>query len=399
MQTMTNDTQERDGLEEVIGPGEQGPEPQTTRQDVTRINDGMNPDTIRTTPITQRAGGIGFDNYGQVIEFAKMMAETGWALPPHLRKSQTGCLAVCTRAGWWRLDPYFVAEHSYLVTQKGGVQKLAFDSAIFQAVINSRAPIKHRLKHRFEGEGDDLVCIVWTTFLGETTITEHRSPPLKQRLVQASNSPLWKSKERVQLAYDTIRDFARLYCQDVLGGIYDKDELLEMGGAIDEANTAAALASSPNLAERLPGRMAEAGMAAGNVERGLNGDDHPAKDQGKKGQAKTASAAPGRGKPQSEGADTGKAAKAAQAPAKPAQAAPKKEAAPPKSDRDWKRKPAKNAKEYKLYVSEWSAGMDTPSDILTRFNSERSIRNAANMVADETKEARAIIDKRIEALE
>lgn len=234
-------------------------------QEIARIDDKVDPARIRAITVG-RSGAITFADYGQVIEFSKGMARTDWAIPVHLRNREFGCLAICTRAGWWGQDPFFVAEHSYLVKDKSGNLKLAYDSAVFQAIVNSRAPIKHRLRHRFEGDGNDMTCTVWTTFIGENVPSEWTSPTLKERMTkQAANSPLWQSKPRVQLAYDTIRDWARLYCQDILGGIYDKDELAEGDEIVTDVSPA-----SPNLMERLPGRqIGAAGFQPDVVDTGL----------------------------------------------------------------------------------------------------------------------------------
>jgi hypothetical protein len=384
-------------------------QPPVERNAISKIGDRIDPAQTKAIAAGPE-GGLSFRDYGQVIEFAKMMSETGWALPPHLRKSQTGCLAICTRAGWWRLDPYFVAEHSYMVKNRGEV-RLVFDAAIFQAVVNARAPIRHRLKHRFVGEGLDMKCIVWSTFVGDHEPTEHESPTLGDRIPKKNaegivkGSPLWVSKPRVQLAYDTMRDWARLYCADVLGGIYDKDELLEQDAEIIAAQNADQPAS-PNLIARLAGRMSENGFGADNVENGVAGNDgHKASSASKA--AQSPSEAQGEVLPD-EATPTAPKAKNAPTPTeKPATAAKKAKPEPepepkakPKApqSRDWDKRPPLNPREYRNYVAEWLVTMDAPSEIMERFKSERKIRNGVGMVAEQTAAIKAMVEEKIEAL-
>ena len=186
-----------------------------------------------TIPISVKLGGIDPENYGQVMEFAKAMATCRAGIPAWLRGSVGDCLMICTRALRWGMDPYFVAEKSYVMQSKSGEVRVGYESQLVHAVIEALAPIKGRLRHRFEGEGDDVVCVVYATFKGEDAPHEYTSPPLSKRIKDIGRnekgnfrgSPNWLSKPRVQLFYDASRDWARINCPDVLAGVYTRDEL------------------------------------------------------------------------------------------------------------------------------------------------------------------------------
>jgi len=205
--------------------------------DVSVIEQRIDRAITSTIPVSAPLGGIDPTDYGQVMEFAKTMATAKHGIPAWLRGSAGDCLMICSRAMRWRMDPYFVAEKSYLmINPRTNESRVGWESQLVHAVIETLAPIKHRLRHRYEGEGDDMICIVWATFKGEETPHEFRSEPLGKRIKDIGKSdkgnfrgsPLWLSKPRVQLFYDASRDWARLNCPDVLAGVYTPDELADM---------------------------------------------------------------------------------------------------------------------------------------------------------------------------
>jgi len=205
--------------------------------DVAEIEKRIDRAITSTIPVNTNLGGIDPKDYGQVMEFAKTMSTCKAGIPQWLRGSPGDCLMICSRAMRWGMDPYFVAEKSYLmVNQRTNESRVAWESQLIHAVIEALAPLKGRLRHRYEGEGDDTICIVWGTFKGEDTPHEYTSVPLGKRVKDIGRSekgnfrgsPLWLQKPRVQLFYDACRDWARINCPDVLAGVYTQDELVDM---------------------------------------------------------------------------------------------------------------------------------------------------------------------------
>jgi len=88
-------------------------------------------------PINAEVGGVALENMGQVMEFAKLMAVSGAAVPKYLRGNPGACLAICSRALRWQMDPFAVAEKSYMVTNKGE-ERIAFEAQLVHAVITAR---------------------------------------------------------------------------------------------------------------------------------------------------------------------------------------------------------------------------------------------------------------------
>lgn len=204
--------------------------------DIQKIEERIDKAAAGAVPISMEVGGVAFSTMSEVMEFAKMMAIAGNAVPTHLRGSPGTCLAICIQALEWRMSPFAVANKSYEVTNKG-TTRIAYESQLTHAVIEARAPLKGRLRYEIIGEGDERRCKVWGTFKGETDPHVYISEPLgKLREARGRNeygtikgSPLWDTKPEVQLFYSASRDWCRLYAPDVLLGIYSEDEMEDAG--------------------------------------------------------------------------------------------------------------------------------------------------------------------------
>lgn len=201
---------------------------ETTRQAL--IEAKIDRDSATAISVSAAIGGLVVDNLAQAFEFAKFMSISGPAVPSYLRQNPGACLAIVLQSLEWRMSPFAVANKSYRVVNKGE-ERVAYESQLIHAVIEARAPLKSRLSVAYEGEGDNMVCIVTGHLKGEVDPCVLRSEPLgklrppKNEYGATKGSPLWDRKPKVQMWYDTSRDWARVYCPDVILGIYSDDEL------------------------------------------------------------------------------------------------------------------------------------------------------------------------------
>lgn len=384
---MTNtDTQTADRLDTEAVPSSKPP------TEISRIDDKYQPSRLADTEVDPGQGVL-FRKLPELIEAAKLMARADIAVPPHCRDQPSVCFAILMRTNNWKLmDPFFVAEHSYVVSKKvkgddgtwGAVKTLAFDSAVFQAALLASGAIRGRPQYEYHGEGAEMTCTV-SVQLHDGGWEEHTSPPMKvvhpghsqtTAGTFVKGSPLWDKNPTQQLGYFTLRDLVRLKFQDVLGGIYDPDEY--------EETPVGPTASSPNLLERLPGHMEDGtGFQTDVVDQGLA---VPSKAKAATRKAATkrqgARAARGKGKqskPQRQGSPkpTGRAPKpgpkpkAAQAPAAaPARAAP---AAAQPATKAPQGKPT-NAAEYVAQARIWIAQATSVVEAGQRWEAERDLR-------------------------
>jgi len=221
-------------------------------------------------PVNADRGGLTLENMGQVMEFAKLMSVSGAAVPKYLRGNPGACLAICSRALRWKMDPFAVAEKSYQVINKGE-ERVAFEAQLVHAVVTARAPLKGRLRHEIIGEGDDRRCVVWGTFKNEDAPHKYTSETLgKLRDARGRNdygavkgSPLWDNQPEVQLAYSAVRQWCRLYASETLLGVYTPDEL-EDGSTPKDV--------TPTKTELLTQRLKDQKAQHADTRRGFDAD-------------------------------------------------------------------------------------------------------------------------------
>lgn len=213
--------------------------------------------------------GIAPATLADAIEFARSMAKAKASLPDHLQGNVGDCLAVIDIAQRSGLSAYMLAAMTYVEPKS---KRLSFMSQAYHAM--AQPFLKGDFEVRYEGEGDERVCIVKARLKHDPHVwREHRSPPLKM-VRPARNehgtvkgSPLWTRKPDVQLFYDTSRDWVRIYAPRATLGIYTPEELDEAG--IDNARDVTATVTETTISQRLSGPNGD-GHKAGHVETELD---------------------------------------------------------------------------------------------------------------------------------
>lgn len=162
--------------------------------------------------------------------FAEVMAQGKATVPAHLSGKPADCLAIALQAAQWGMNPYAVAQKTHLVNGT-----LGYEAQLVNAVITSSTAVQGRFKYEYSGEWEKfkpdaanasnergLTVRVGAVLRGETEITW--GEPLYMEYVTTRNSPLWKTAPKQQLAYLAVKYWARLYCPDVILGVYTPDE-------------------------------------------------------------------------------------------------------------------------------------------------------------------------------
>lgn len=179
----------------------------------------------------------------KMMRLAEFMASGKSALPGHFRGSPGDCLAVVMQACQWNLNPYAVAQKTFLINGT-----LGYEAQLIAAVINNSGVVKDRFSFEWFGDwkrvigkfaikkGDKgeyrvpgwqlsdeegLGIRVWATLKGET---EPRVLELLLAQARTRNSTLWADDPKQQLAYLAQKRWARLYASDVILGVYSPDE-------------------------------------------------------------------------------------------------------------------------------------------------------------------------------
>lgn len=160
---------------------------------------------------------------GQLQKFAEVMVTGKATVPQHLRGNVGDCMAVTMQAAQWGMNPFAVAQKTHLVNGT-----LGYEAQLVNAVISSSRAIKGRFKYEYGGDWEnqgkkDAWVRVGAVLADEEEITW--GEPLYVHLVTTRNSPLWKTNPKQQAAYLAVKYWARLYCPDVILGVYTPDEL------------------------------------------------------------------------------------------------------------------------------------------------------------------------------
>ncbi|MGY3065934.1 hypothetical protein ACVWYR_001249 [Pantoea agglomerans] len=162
--------------------------------------------------------------------FAEVMSQGKATVPDHLSGKPADCLAIALQAAQWGMNPYAVAQKTHLLNGT-----LGYEAQLVNAVITSSTAVQGRFKYEYGGDWEKfkpgaanasnergLSVRVGAVLKGETEITW--GEPLYMEYVTTRNSPLWKTAPKQQLAYLAVKYWARLYCPDVILGVYTPDE-------------------------------------------------------------------------------------------------------------------------------------------------------------------------------
>lgn len=202
---------------------------------------------------TQMIDNISILTNGELFErlrtLSAVMANSGAFVPEHFRGKPDVCMAVVMQAARWGMDPFAVAQKTFIVGNSG---VLGYEAQLVNAVVTNMSPTKDRLHFEWFGAWENIVgrfvektsgqgkkyiapgwdlkdeagvgIRVWATIKGED---EPRELVLMLSQAQVRNSTLWASDPRQQLAYLAVKRWARLYCPDVILGVYTADEIDE----------------------------------------------------------------------------------------------------------------------------------------------------------------------------
>lgn len=183
--------------------------------------------------------------FEKVQKMGSMMAGSKSMIPKHLQGNPSDCSAIIMQAMRWGVDPYSAAQKTHVISGT-----LGYEAQLVNAILMSNAPIEGRPKYKKLGD--------WSKILGKFKVlkskagNEYQAPgwnlndeagvgveleiklkgeeeaqPFQLMLSQATvrNSTLWASDPFQQLCYLAIKRWARLYCPDVIMGVYTPDEL------------------------------------------------------------------------------------------------------------------------------------------------------------------------------
>lgn len=205
-----------------------------------RTSDASVPAQIKgPTSLIPGSGGVTFmpQSLGEVVNFAKIMSDSGNMVPAQFRGNVGACAAVTFKALHWGLSPFDVASEAYIASKDSREGVIAYGAKLIHAVINIRSKIQEPLEVTYEGEGIERRATVIGILGGKKR--EYKSP--KVRDIKVKNSPLWTADLDQQLHYYSVRAWSRRWCPEVILGAYTREEIEGGDMAITEADRAMAI--------------------------------------------------------------------------------------------------------------------------------------------------------------
>ena len=207
----------------------------------------------------------------RMMKMAEILAKGKVTVPQHLQNNVGDCMAIVLQAAQWNMDPFAVAQKTHLISGK-----LGYEAQLVNAVIITRAPVTGRPQYEWFGDWGRVIgkfkdktnakgetyrvpgwtledekglgIRIWMTMRGEA---EPRVLELLLTQATVRNSTLWAGDPKQQLAYLAIKRWARLYCPDVLLGVYSADELESPDDVPPHASTEPAASATARLKSRL----------------------------------------------------------------------------------------------------------------------------------------------------
>jgi hypothetical protein len=154
------------------------------------------------------------DSMNKMWTMAEAMANSRVSVPEHLRGNIGDCMAICTQAMLWNMNPFAVAQKTHIVSGR-----LGYEAQLVIAVVQNSGAIRGAF--RFEHDGDK--CRAGAVLRGETEVTWGEW--LSAASVTTKNSPLWKTNPKQQMSYLQAKNWSRIYCPGAILGVYSMDEL------------------------------------------------------------------------------------------------------------------------------------------------------------------------------
>ncbi|ARX34518.1 TPA: recombinase RecT [Proteus mirabilis] len=170
------------------------------------------------------------ESLDRIVKFAELMASGTATVPRHLQGKPSDCLAITMQSARWGMDPFVVGQKTHVIN---GV--LGYEAQLVNAVITSSNAVVGRFHYKYGGDWEKIVGMkdkrdesglfieVGAILRGEEEVTW--GEPVYLADVQTRNSPLWKTMPKQQIAYLAVKYWARLYCPEVILGVYTPEEL------------------------------------------------------------------------------------------------------------------------------------------------------------------------------
>jgi len=163
-------------------------------------------------------------SFGLALRMANALAAST-IIPKEYQGNPSNTLIALEMASRMGTSPMQVMQNLHVINNRP-----SWSSQYIIGVINASRKYKHELKFNLAGKGDSLSCFAWTTDQAGEKID---GPTITMEMAKkegwlSRNGSKWQTMPEVMIRYRAAAFFGRLYCSDMIMGIYDRDEVIEL---------------------------------------------------------------------------------------------------------------------------------------------------------------------------
>lgn len=161
----------------------------------------------------------------ELLQRVGKMYASATVIPKDYQNNLGNCMIAVEMAGRMHISPIMVMQNLYIVNGRP-----AWSSQYIIAMINQSKRYTTPLQFEMTGKGESLACYAWAEdHNGHKDI----GPEITMTMAKAEgwvdrNGSKWKTMPEVMIRYRAASFFGRMYCSDLLMGIYSRDEVIEL---------------------------------------------------------------------------------------------------------------------------------------------------------------------------
>ncbi|MBZ9633161.1 hypothetical protein [Clostridium sp. FP1] len=157
----------------------------------------------------------------EVAQRMAMALSKSTIVPQDYRNNVSNALVALDMSNRMGMSPMMVMQNLYIV--KG---RPSWSSQFIIAAINSSKRYSESLKFKLEGKGEEMSCYAYAKDYEGEEIT---GPVITMKMAKTEEwstklGSKWKTMPEVMIRYRAASFFGRLYCSDLLMGIYSDEE-------------------------------------------------------------------------------------------------------------------------------------------------------------------------------
>ncbi len=187
----------------------------------------MENNKLQSEVIEQKSMSI-FENQNS-FELAQRMATAlakSTIVPTDYRGNLSNALIALDMSNRLGISPMMVMQNLYIVNGRP-----SWSSQFIIAAINNSKRFAESLKFELQGTGDNMSCYAYTKDYEGNGI---KGPAITMKMAKSEGwvskkGSKWQTMPEVMIRYRAASFFGRLYCSDLLMGIYSEDESENIG--------------------------------------------------------------------------------------------------------------------------------------------------------------------------